>query len=105
MGIEIVEDNVKFLARMCPEEAIHEFEELDATTALLNARTEERLHDAADNAAVVHPLDTPNIRRQVRFDPLPLLIAQPKTGFCARSQSPSKNESGSYCQSGKINEF
>jgi hypothetical protein len=28
-----------------------------------------------------------------------------KTGSCARSQSPSKNESGSYCQSGKINEF
>jgi len=25
---------VKFLARICPDEAIHEFEELDATTAL-----------------------------------------------------------------------
>jgi hypothetical protein len=36
------------------------------------------VHDAADNAAIVHPPDTPNIRRQVRFDPLPLLIVQPK---------------------------
>src|SRR5262249_21765443 len=26
----------------------------------------------------VRPLDAPNIRRQARFDPLPLLIAQPK---------------------------
>jgi hypothetical protein len=28
-----------------------------------------------------------------------------KTGSCARSQSPSKIESKSYCQSEKINEF
>jgi uncharacterized protein len=34
--------------------------------------------DAADDPAIVHPLDAPHIRRQVRFDPLPLLIAQPK---------------------------
>jgi len=38
----------------------------------------QHVHDAADKAAIVHPLDTPNIRRQARFDPLPLLIAQPK---------------------------
>src|SRR5437016_7912574 len=36
------------------------------------------VHDAANDAAIVHPLDAPDIRRQVRFDPLPLLIAQPK---------------------------
>jgi uncharacterized protein len=36
------------------------------------------VHDAADDAAIVHPLDAPDIRRQVRFDPLPLLTAQPK---------------------------
>jgi uncharacterized protein len=36
------------------------------------------MHDAADNSAIVRPLDAPDIRRQVRFDPLPLLIAQPK---------------------------
>jgi hypothetical protein len=33
--------------------------------------------DAADDSAIVRPLDAPHIRRQVRFDPLPLLIAQP----------------------------
>jgi hypothetical protein len=33
---------------------------------------------AADNSAIVRPLDAPDIRRQVRLDPLPLLIAQPK---------------------------
>jgi hypothetical protein len=36
------------------------------------------VHDAADDAAIVYPLDAPDIRRQVRFDPLQLLIAQPK---------------------------
>jgi hypothetical protein len=38
----------------------------------------QHVHDAANDAAIVHPLDAPDIRRQVRFDPLPLLIAQPK---------------------------
>jgi hypothetical protein len=36
------------------------------------------MDDPADNAAVVCPLDAPHIRRKVRLDPLPLLIAQPK---------------------------
>jgi uncharacterized protein len=36
------------------------------------------VHDAANDAAIVHPLGAPDIRRQVRFDPLPLLVAQPK---------------------------
>jgi hypothetical protein len=36
------------------------------------------MHDAADDSAIVRPLDAPDMRRQVRFDPLPLLIAQPK---------------------------
>src|SRR5262249_44373682 len=43
------------------------------TTAAL-----QYMHDAADDSAIVRPLDAPDIRRQVRFDPLPLLIAQPK---------------------------
>ena len=38
----------------------------------------QHLHDAADGAAVVHPLDAADIRRQERLDPLPLLVAQPK---------------------------
>src|SRR5437667_11225239 len=40
--------------------------------------TFQHVHDAADDAAIVRPLDAPYIRRQVRFDPIPLLIAQPK---------------------------
>src|SRR5262249_38783324 len=36
------------------------------------------MDNAADDPTIVRPLDAPNIRRQARFDPLPLLIAQPK---------------------------
>jgi len=36
------------------------------------------MDDTADDAAIICPLDAPNIRRQVRFDPFPLLIAQSK---------------------------
>jgi hypothetical protein len=38
----------------------------------------EHTHDPADNAAIIHPLDAPHVRRQVSFNPLPLFIAQPK---------------------------
>jgi hypothetical protein len=63
------------------------------------------VHNAADDAAIVRSLDTPYIRRQVRFDPLPLLVAQPKQIPAHDPNPPSKNESGSYCQSKGINEF
>jgi hypothetical protein len=43
-----------------------------ATAALQN------MDDAADDPAIVRPLDTSYIRRQMRFNPLPLLIAEPK---------------------------
>jgi hypothetical protein len=36
------------------------------------------MYDTADDAAVVYPLDAPDVRWQVRLDPHPLLIAQPK---------------------------
>jgi uncharacterized protein len=36
------------------------------------------MHNTADHAAIIRPLDPAHIRRQVRFDPLPLLIAKPK---------------------------
>jgi uncharacterized protein len=36
------------------------------------------MYDAADDTTIIRPLDTPNIRRQMRFYPLPLLMAQPK---------------------------
>jgi len=63
------------------------------------------VHDAADDAAIVSPLDAPYIRRQVRFDPIPLLIAQPKQLPAHDPDPPSKNESGSYSRTRKINEF
>jgi hypothetical protein len=36
------------------------------------------MYDAANDTAIVRPLDATHIRRQTRFNPLPLLIAQPK---------------------------
>jgi hypothetical protein len=36
------------------------------------------VHDAADDAAIIHPLFAPDIRWQMGFDPIPLLIAQPE---------------------------
>ena len=38
----------------------------------------EHMHNAADDAAIVSAFDATNIRRQVRGNPSPLLIAQPK---------------------------
>ena len=38
----------------------------------------QHMHDAADDAPIIRPRNAPYIRRQLRFDPLPLLIAQPK---------------------------
>jgi hypothetical protein len=63
------------------------------------------VHNAADDAAIVHPLDAPYIRRQLRFDPIPLLIAQPKQVPAHDPDPLPKNESGSYCHARKINEF
>ncbi len=42
------------------------------------AATFQHVHDAADDAAIVRPFDAPYIPRQVGFNPIPLLIAQPK---------------------------
>jgi hypothetical protein len=36
------------------------------------------MHNAADDAAIVNPFHTANIGRQVRLNPSPLLLAQPK---------------------------
>src|SRR5215471_6412842 len=52
----------------------------------------QHVHDAADNAAIIHPLDTSDIRRQMRFNPLPLLVAEPEQ-VLAHSPDP-QNESG-----------
>jgi hypothetical protein len=36
------------------------------------------MYYAADNTAIIDPIDAPDIGRQVSFDPPPLLVAQPK---------------------------
>jgi hypothetical protein len=36
------------------------------------------VHDPTDDTAIIRPLNTPHIGRQARFDPIPLLVAQPK---------------------------
>jgi hypothetical protein len=36
------------------------------------------MNDPADDATIILPLDTSHVSRQMRFDPLPLLVAQPK---------------------------
>jgi hypothetical protein len=64
----------------------------------------QHVHDATDDAAIVRSLNASYVRRQVRFDPPPLPIAQPKQ-VPAHDPDPSQRESGSYCQAGKINEF
>jgi hypothetical protein len=33
------------------------------------------MYYAADNTAIIDPIDTTDIRRQASFDPLPLLVA------------------------------
>ena len=38
----------------------------------------ENLHNTADDAPVIRPFDATHIRRQMPFDPLPLLVAEPK---------------------------
>jgi hypothetical protein len=63
------------------------------------------MHNAADDAAIVNSLHTANIGRQMRLNPSPLLVAQPKQ-ISAHDPGPSsKNESGSYCRGAKVNEF
>jgi hypothetical protein len=36
------------------------------------------MHDAANDAPIILPFDTPHVRRQVSFNPFPLLVTQPK---------------------------
>ena len=46
------------------------------------------MDDAADHTAIFRPFDAPDIRRQVRLNPLPLLIAH-QNRFLRISRSPS----------------
>jgi hypothetical protein len=53
------------------------------------------MHDPTDDPAIVNPLDATDIGRQMRLDPQPLLVAQPKQ-IPAHGTNPFQNESGPY---------
>jgi hypothetical protein len=62
------------------------------------------MDDAADDPTIIYSLHAADICRQMRLDPLPLLIAHPER-FLRMIPIPSKNESESYSQLSRINEF
>jgi hypothetical protein len=64
----------------------------------------QHVYDAADDAAIILTFDTTHIGWQAGFDPLPLLVAQPKQ-IPAHDPILPLRESVSYCHSRKINEF
>jgi hypothetical protein len=53
------------------------------------------MNDSADHAAVVDPVNPTHVRRQMRLDPSPLLITQPKK-LAAHDPILFQSESGSY---------
>jgi hypothetical protein len=53
------------------------------------------MHNPADDPTIIDPLYAPNIRRQMRLDPSPLLLAQPKQ-VRSHDPDPFQNESESY---------
>ena len=57
------------------------------------------------HATVVLPFYPAHICWQERFNPAPLLVVQPKQVLAHDPDPPSKNESESYCQDPRINEF
>jgi hypothetical protein len=68
------------------------------------------MHDPADDPTIIDLLYAPNIRRQMRLDPNPLLVAQPKQVCSHDPDSPSqanqnRMESGLRCFGTKINEL
>jgi hypothetical protein len=47
-------------------------------TIFPSATTLKNVHDAADDAPVIYAINSTHIRGEKWFDPLPLLVAQPK---------------------------
>jgi hypothetical protein len=50
------------------------------------------VHDAADNAPIIHPLLAADIRGEMRFDPAPLPVCQLKQLAAHNSQPPSSRK-------------
>jgi len=53
------------------------------------------MHNPADHSTIIDPFHAANIGRQVRLDPSPLLVAQPKQ-VLAHDPNPLQTESASY---------
>jgi hypothetical protein len=51
------------------------------------------MHDPTDHAPIVLPLDATHVGRQVRFNPTPLLIAQPKQVLAHDPDLPDESKS------------
>jgi hypothetical protein len=62
------------------------------------------MHDPADDAAVVCPLDATDVCRQTRLNPRPLLIAQPKQ-IPAHGPDPFQKRIRIVLSEQKVNEF
>src|ERR1700686_1280487 len=77
---ELPEQGFPYAAPRPPSEAIVDRRGRPVSLGTIGPATAafQHMYNAADNAAIVLPLDTAHIGWQVRFDPLPLLIAQPK---------------------------
>jgi len=67
------------------------------------------MHDPADDPTIIDPIHTANVGRQMRLDPSPLLIAQPKQIPAHDPDPPKANqdrmESELPCFGTPINEF
>ena len=77
---ELPEQVFPYAASRPPSEAIVDCRSRPVSFGTIGpaAAAFQHVYNAADNATIVLPLDTAHIGRQVRLDPLPLRIAQPK---------------------------
>ena len=62
----------------------------------------QHVYYAADNTAIIDPIDAPNIRRQVSFDPPPLLVAQPKQVLAHDPNPPQKTNQDRIVRAKKL---
>ena len=78
---ELPEQVFPYAASRPPSEAIVDCRSRPVSVGTIGpaAAAFQHVYNAADDAAVVLPLDTTHIGWQAGFDPLPLLVAQPKS--------------------------
>ena len=73
---------------------------------MIACRLREVAHDEVHKGCSIDAVPAQSISEDLpHVQSAPIAHRLARIGPCARSQSPSKIESGWYCQSGKINEF